>query len=86
MLAMVLPPVLALATRGRYYLRRTDDGIDAPMEGEHGNPSGLIMECHVCREQIERPDVTACAAHDAAICSPCLSQDKTGEHVLPAQV
>ena len=28
-LALVLPPVLALATRGRYYLRRTDDGIDA---------------------------------------------------------
>jgi len=85
-LALVLPPVLALATRGRYYLRRTDDGIDAPMEDEHGNPSGLIMQCHVCREQIERPDMTACAAHDTAICSLCLSQDKTGEHVLPAQV
>jgi purine-cytosine permease-like protein len=85
-LAMVLPPVLALATRGRYYLRRTDDGIDAPMEDEHGNPSGLIMQCHVCREQIERPDLAACAAHDAVVCSLCLSQDKTGEHVLPAQV
>jgi purine-cytosine permease-like protein len=85
-LAMVLPPVLALATRGRYYLRRTDDGIDAPMEDEHGNPSGLIMQCHVCREQIERPDLVACAAHQGVICSLCLSQDKTGEHVLPAQV
>jgi len=85
-LAMVLPPVLALATRGRYYLRRTDDGIDAPMEDEHGNPSGLIMQCHVCREQIERPDLAACAAHDAVVCSLCLSQDKTGEHVLPARV
>src|SRR6478609_6275976 len=84
LLAMVLPPVLALATRGRYYLRRTDDGIDAPMEDEHGNPSGLIMQCHVCREQIERPDLAACAAHDAVVCSLCLSQDKTGEHVLPA--
>jgi hypothetical protein len=39
-LALVLPPVLAVATRGRYYLRRTDDGIDAPMYDEHGNPSG----------------------------------------------
>ena len=45
-----------------------------------------IMECHVCREQIERPDMMACAAHDDVICSLCLSQDKTGEHVLPAQV
>jgi hypothetical protein len=27
-----------------------------------------------------------CEAHDATVCSLCLSQDKTGEHVLPAQV
>ena len=39
-LALVLPPILAVATKGRYYLRRTDDGIDLPMYDEHGNPSG----------------------------------------------
>ena len=65
MLALVLPPVLALATRGRYYLWRTDDGIDSPMFDEHGNPSGEVMQCHVCREGIERPDLVACATHDA---------------------
>ena len=85
-LARVLPPVLALATRGRYYLRRTDDGIDAPMEDEYGNPSGEVMTCHVCREGIERPDLARCATHDAVICSLCLSQDKVADHVLPAQV
>ncbi len=85
-LALVLPPVLALATRGRYYLRRTDDGIDAPMYDELGNPSGEVMQCHVCGEGIERPDVARCESHDAVVCSLCLSQDKTGEHVLPAQV
>ncbi len=58
-LALVLPPVLALATRGRYYLRRTDDGIDSPMFDEYGNPSGEVMQCHVCREGIERPDLVA---------------------------
>jgi hypothetical protein len=87
-LALVLPPVLALATRGRYYLRRTDDGIDSPMFDEHGNPSGEVMQCHVCREGregIERPDLVACATHDAVVCSLCLSQDKVGDHVLPAQ-
>ena len=31
------PAILALATRGRYYLRCTDDGIDAPMYDEYGN-------------------------------------------------
>jgi purine-cytosine permease-like protein len=85
-LALVLPPVLALATRGRYYLRRTDDGIDAPMYDRYGNPSGKVMQCHVCGEGIERPDMVRCEAHDATVCSLCLSQDKTGEHVLPAQV
>jgi purine-cytosine permease-like protein len=85
-LALVLPPVLALATRGKYYLRRTDDGIDAPMYDEDGNPSGEVMDCHVCGEGIERPDVARCETHDAVVCSLCLSQDKTGEHVLPAQV
>ncbi|MFI7585644.1 purine-cytosine permease family protein [Spongisporangium articulatum] len=85
-LALVLPPVLALATGGRYYLRRTDDGIDEPMFDEYGNPSGVVLECHVCGEGIERPDVAKCETHDAVVCSLCLSQDKTGEHLLPAQV
>jgi purine-cytosine permease-like protein len=84
-LATVLPPVLALATRGRYYLRRGHDGIDLPMYDEHGNPSGEELACHVCRQDFERPDMAACQAHDAHVCSLCLSTDKDGRHVLPAR-
>jgi hypothetical protein len=84
-LGLVLPPILAVATKGKYYLRRTDDGIDLPMLDEHGNPSGELLHCHVCRQDIERPDCAKCEAHDAHICSLCLSTDRTGEHVLPAQ-
>ena len=84
-LAFVLPPVLAVATRGRYYLRRTDDGIDVPMYDEHGNPSGETLTCHVCRQDYERPDMAACATHGAHVCSLCLSTDRVGDHVLPAQ-
>ncbi|MET7276830.1 hypothetical protein ABZS29_01260 [Kribbella sp. NPDC005582] len=83
-LALVLPPVLAVATRGKYYLRRTDDGLDLPMYDEHGNPSGDVLTCHVCRQDYERPDMTACQTHDAAVCSLCLSTDKVADHVLPA--
>jgi purine-cytosine permease-like protein len=83
-LALVLPPVLALATGGRWYLRRSDDGVDLPMHDEHGNPSGAELTCHVCGQDYERPDMVACAAHGAYICSLDLSTDKTGEHVLPA--
>jgi len=83
-LAFVLPPVLALATRGKYYLRRSDDGIDAPMFDVDGNPSGEHLHCHVCRQDYERPDVAACRTHDAHVCSLCLCTDRVGDHVLPA--
>lgn len=83
-LAAVLPPVIAIATKGRYYLRRTDDGIELPMYDEHGNPSGDVLTCHVCRQDYERPDMAACATHEAYVCSLCLSTDKVADHVLPA--
>ncbi|WP_432546318.1 purine-cytosine permease family protein [Kineococcus sp. SYSU DK004] len=84
-LAVVLPPVLAVATRGRYYLRRDDDGIPSPLFDEDGNPSGEVLTCHVCRQDFERPDVAACRTHDAVVCSLCLSTDTVADHVLPAQ-
>jgi purine-cytosine permease-like protein len=84
-LGLVLPPIIALATKGKYYLRRTDDGIDLPMYDEHGNPSGHVLRCHVCRQEFERPDMVACRTHDAHVCSLCLSTDKVADHVLPAR-
>jgi purine-cytosine permease-like protein len=84
-LALVLPPIIAVATKGKYYLRRADDGIDLPMYDELGNPSGVELHCHVCRQDYERPDMAACATHDAYVCSLCLSTDKVGDHVLPAE-
>jgi purine-cytosine permease-like protein len=84
-LAFVLPPVIAVATKGRYYLRRTDDGIDLPMYDADGNPWDAVLTCHVCRQEFERPDMVACATHDDVVCSLCLSTDKLKDHVLPAQ-
>ncbi|PXW28807.1 UNVERIFIED_CONTAM: purine-cytosine permease-like protein [Williamsia faeni] len=83
-LAVVLPPILAIATKGKYYLRRDHDGIDLPMYDEHGNPSDEHLRCHVCHHEYERPDMAACDTHDAHVCSLCLSTDKIADHVLPA--
>ncbi|MEU6058303.1 allantoin permease [Streptomyces sp. NPDC047097] len=83
-LAFVLTPLTALATRGRYYLRRTGDGIAEPLLDAEGNPSGTVYDCHVCRRPYERPDVAACQTHGAVVCSLCLSTDAVGDHVLPA--
>ncbi|WP_033309509.1 allantoin permease [Streptomyces iakyrus] len=85
-IAFVLTPLMAVVTKGRYYLRRTDDGIAEPLLDEDGNPSAVAYPCHVCRQQFERPDVAACRTHDAVVCSLCLSTDKVGDHVLPATV
>lgn len=85
-LALVLPPIIAIATKGKYYLRRTDDGIALPMYDKYGNPSGEHLKCHVCHHDYERPDMIKAAVHEGYICSLCLSTDKTGEHVLPAQM
>lgn len=84
-LALVLPPIIAIATKGEYYLRRTDDGIALPMYDQYGNPSGEHLRCHVCHHEYERPDMIKAAAHEGYICSLCLSTDKTGKQVLPEQ-
>ncbi len=83
-LGLVLPPVIALATKGRYYLRRGHDGIDLPMFDEHGNPSDVQIRCHVCDIDYERPDMAACDTHNSHVCSLCLSTDQNAECVLPA--
>jgi purine-cytosine permease-like protein len=83
-LAVVLTPAVAVATKGRYYLRRADDGLPQAMFDEFGNPSGEVLTCHVCRQEYERPDVAACLTHDDVVCSLCLSTDRVADHVLPA--
>jgi purine-cytosine permease-like protein len=89
-LALVLPPVLALATSGRYYLRRSDDGIDLPKFDADGNPSDQKLLCHVTGLQFERPDMIRSAqdgpdGEPQYVSSLALSTDKTGQLVLPAQ-
>ena len=82
-MALVMPEILAIATKGKYYLRRSHDGIDVPMYDEYGNPSAAQLKCHVCHHVYERPDVVACETHGAHVCSLCLSTDKLADHVLP---
>lgn len=89
-LGLFLPPIIALATKGKYYLRRTDDGIDLPMFDEHGNPADDKLMCCVTGIEFERPDMLMSAkpgpnGEKQYISSLALSCDKTGEHVLPAQ-
>lgn len=88
LIAVVVTPLAAVVTKGAYYLRRQDDGIDLPMFDEHGNPSDATLECALTGEIVERPDMIASAVpgpngEKQYVSSLALTLDKSGKHVLP---
>ena len=86
-LALVLPPIFAIATKGKYYLRRTDDGIDLPMYDELRQPVRRAPELPRLPSRLRAAGHDRRATtHDAFVCSLCLSTDKVADHVLPAQI
>ncbi|MBT80552.1 MAG: hypothetical protein CL587_09205 [Alteromonadaceae bacterium] len=83
--ALVMTPLMAIITQGKYYQRRSHDGISIPMFDEHGNPTGAVMTCVECKTDYERPDMLSTpAVPNASICSLCVSTDSSGKHILPA--
>ncbi|MDQ0569665.1 signal transduction histidine kinase/purine-cytosine permease-like protein/DNA-binding NarL/FixJ family response regulator [Variovorax paradoxus] len=60
--ALVVSPLLAWRTRGRYYLARTDIRRWAP---------GQMVKCSVCDNHFESEDMAHCPAYSAPICSLC---------------
>ncbi len=84
MLAFVFPPILAIATKGKYYLRRTDDGIDLADVRRARQPlRRRRCTARSADQDYERPDMTASGTGTGYVCSLCLSTDRAGTHVLP---
>jgi purine-cytosine permease-like protein len=73
-IAFVLSPVIAFATKGRYYIARADT-LPEPLVVD-GQLSTVLLECTVCVTEFERPDMASCPFHQGAICSLCCSLDK----------
>ncbi len=89
-IAFVATPLMAIVTKGRFYLRRTDDGIDLPMLDSDGNPSNERLMDLATGMEFERPDMIASAipgpdGQTQYISSLSLATDRTGAHVLPPQ-
>jgi signal transduction histidine kinase/CheY-like chemotaxis protein/purine-cytosine permease-like protein len=63
-LALLLSPLLAWATRGRYYLARPPSSEWRP---------GQVVRCAVCENAFESEDMASCPAYRAPICSLCCS-------------
>jgi purine-cytosine permease-like protein len=58
--AFALAPLIALVTRGRFYIAR-------PVDDLHAEECG----CSVCENSFEAPDMAWCPVYDGAICSLC---------------
>ncbi|MBC7681220.1 MAG: response regulator, partial [Ferruginibacter sp.] len=74
--AMLVSPLLAWWTKGRYYIARGPQsdwkGITQPM------PSGgyqRLQRCVICEREYEAPDMAHCPAYQGAICSLCCTLD-----------
>ena len=68
--ALLVSPLLAWATRGRFYLApRVDDG------GGTYRRYAAPQRCTVCEREYEGEDMTHCPAYRGAICSLCCTLD-----------
>ena len=70
--AMLAAPLIAVATRSRYYIARRDT------LSEHAHESGqqhAQLDCVICGNAFETPDMAHCPAYQGAICSLCCSLD-----------
>ncbi len=73
--AFITAPVIAILTRGKYYLARTED-----TELAQGN----VLTCTICQYPFEREDMAHCPAYGGAICSLCCTLDaRCGDRCKP---
>ncbi|WP_345425038.1 hybrid sensor histidine kinase/response regulator [Halioxenophilus aromaticivorans] len=63
----VIAPLIALITRGRYYLARRSPEIEGLNQS--------LVRCCICETQFEVPDMAYCPAYQGPICSLCCSLD-----------
>jgi purine-cytosine permease-like protein len=88
--AVLVTPLMAIITSGRFYLRRRSDGIPTPILDEDGNPSGERLRCHVTGYMFERPDMLVSGepgpnGEVQFVSSLALTLDGSAQYVLPPE-
>ena len=73
-ISFVLSPVLALATRGKYYVARGGSTSEI-LESDESRYAP--RECGRCGKPFEAPDMADCTFHETDICSLCCTLEKT---------
>jgi len=67
--AFVAAPLIAWATRGRYYIARAAEGHDGTYLAQR------LQRCVICEREYEGPDMAHCPAYQGPICSLCCTLD-----------
>jgi signal transduction histidine kinase/FixJ family two-component response regulator len=67
--AFICAPLIAWATRGRYYIARQPEAM---VPAGHGNN---VHACSICSKEYESEDMAHCPAYQGTICSLCCSLD-----------
>lgn len=70
-IAFVLSPVLAILTKGKYYIARENTYAHAASGKELP-----VLNCTVCTDEYESPDITYCPFYKGTICSLCCTLEK----------
>lgn len=82
--AFVTAPLIAWATRGKYYIARQSEPVAVPvagpMPGVRASDMGsyqrfTVQRCVICEREYEAPDMAQCPAYRGAICSLCCTLD-----------
>ncbi len=73
----VLTPLMAIITKGKYYLKQNDDGIEESRFDMEGTPVATLYHCVECEQQYERPDVLHSTQHNGIVCSLCKTLEKS---------
>jgi signal transduction histidine kinase len=69
--AFVAAPLIAWATRGRYYIARRSPAPACEGAGK----THSVQRCVICERSYEGPDMAHCPAYQGAICSLCCTLD-----------
>lgn len=64
-LAFILAPLIAVITKGKYYIAQRDVGVF----------SATNRRCVICEHEFEKEDMAHCPAYDGSICSLCCTLD-----------
>lgn len=76
-ISFILVPIIALATKGKYYIAREDPFAVQQAEQKYEDEEvKVLVKCGRCGYEYEREDVTYCPFIQQPICSLCCSLEK----------